>query len=269
MKKKFFIFLLIFTLSLLCGCKTTTNNEIYNKVYNVTIDVNEFEDLIVAIGEETEAPTIGVEGYTQSIFGLQADSCGSGVIYDGYATLKDGSSVSLEESLTKTNVSNYIYKAITNYHVIEDCNAVKVLLDGDELIAKATVVASNKSQDLAILSFSSTIYIKPLTFGDSNASKKGQFVIAVGYPDGTEYYDSLTLGVISYVNRKVTEDNVTSVYIQTDVSINPGNSGGPLLNMNGEVIGINTMKIVDEEIDGMGFAIPSNVVKEFIKKYDK
>lgn len=265
MKKRFLTLILVMMALCTSACSTKTNNEIYNKVYNVTLDINEFEDLIVGIGEKADAPTIGLKCYTQSLFGLQSESCGSGVVYEGEAILADGSKVTLGESLNSSNVISYEYKAITNYHVIEGCNVVQVELSQSINDVTATVLKSNKTLDLALISFSTSLYIDPLEFGDSDATKKGQFVVAMGYPDGVEYYDSLTFGVVSFVNRKVVENGLTSIYIQTDVVINPGNSGGPLINMRGEVIGINTMKIVDEEIEGMGFAIPSNVVKEFIK----
>lgn len=265
MRRKLLTFILIIPLLFLTACSTKTNNEIYNKVYNVTLDINDFEDLIVGIGEKADAPTIGVKCYSQSLFGLQSASCGSGVVYEGVAILSDGSKVSLENSLDKTNVISYEYKAITNYHVIEDGNIIYAELSQEEKEVNVNVIKYNKKLDLALISFSTTLYIDPLKFGDSDSVKKGQFVVAMGYPDGTDYYDSLTFGVVSFVNREVEEKNVKSLYIQTDVVINPGNSGGPLINMRGEVIGINTMKIVDEEIDGMGFAIPSNIVTEFIK----
>lgn len=269
MKKKWLCLLFIMIILCLTGCQTKTNNEIYNKVYNVTLDVNEFEDLIVAIGEKADAPTIGLKGYKQSIFGMQADSCGSGAVVDGNAILSDGTIVSLEDSITKQNVISYTYRAITNYHVIEGESIIRAELSQDVSDVQVTIEATDKKLDLALVSFTTTLYIKPLEFADSSATRKGQFVVAMGYPDGIDYYDSLTFGVISFVNRKVVENGITSLYIQTDVVINPGNSGGPLINMRGEIVGINTMKIVDEEIDGMGFAIPSNIVKEFINKNTK
>ena len=92
--------------------------------------------------------------------------------------------------------------------------------------------------------------------------KNGQFVIALGNPTGYEYYGSATFGMISYVNRKLT--NETANFIQHDAAINPGNSGGPLFNLNGEVIGINTIKLADEDIDNIGFSVAIDTIRHFL-----
>lgn len=266
MKNRMIIFLVLI-ICCLVGCNSSTNNEIYNKVYNVTIDINEFEDLVTAVGEKAEGPTIGINGSSKSLLGGSSTSYGTGVVYDGYAVSNNGTKIELNDAINRNDIIYYFYYAITNYHVIEGCNSIVLQLSQKNDNVNAKVEATDKNLDLAILSFSSTMYIKPLEFADSNNIKRGQFVIAMGYPEGFEYYDTLTFGVVSFVNRKVVEEKQTNLYIQTDVAINPGNSGGPLLNMQGQVIGINTMKLVDEEIDGMGFAIPSNIVKQFINEH--
>ena len=169
----------------------------------------------------------------------------------------------------KDKVIGYTYYAITNHHVIEDGMTIKVYIGPQDLYIKASVIAKDKNKDLAIIKFDSYLHLIPLELGNSDNLKKGQFAIALGSPQGYEYYNSMTLGIISYPNRLIADEYGENLYIQVDVAINPGNSGGPLLNIYGEVIGVNTMKLVDEEIDLMGFSIPINIVKEFIKKNTK
>lgn len=120
--------------------------------------------------------------------------------------------------------------------------------------------------------------IKPATFGDSDNLKVGEPAIALGSPLGSQYANSVTSGIISSLNRQVVNQNdegqtVNINAIQTDAAINPGNSGGPLVNMAGQVIGINSSKIVQTEsnvsVEGIGFAIPSNDVVNVINQLEK
>lgn len=150
----------------------------------------------------------------------------------------------------------------TNSHVIGDSKTtyeVYVLLsDGSEHEAK--IVGFDSKTDLAVLKIN-TKGLPVAPFADSEAVVVGQEVVAIGNPGGSEYSNSITKGIVSAVNRSVSTYSYVN-YIQTDAAINPGNSGGPLANLYGQVIGINTIKIVSEEYEGMGFAIPSKVVKD-------
>ena len=134
--------------------------------------------------------------------------------------------------------------------------------------------------DLAVLKVESdkVADIKPATFGDSDNLKVGEPAIALGSPLGSQYANSVTSGIISSLNRQVVNQNdegqtVNINAIQTDAAINPGNSGGPLVNMAGQVIGINSSKIVQTEsnvsVEGIGFAIPSNDVVNVINQLEK
>lgn len=260
--------LLFICLLFLTGCTTSnkTNNEIYNKTYNVTIDINQFEDLIVSVGEKCYSGTIGVENYISNGYTSQINGTGSGFIFDGSATLYDGTIMKLDKVDDNMKVKFYTYYAITNYHVIENAKTLKVYFGENKSKVSASVISQEKKKDLAIITFSTSLYLSPLELGNSDNLKQGQFAIAIGSPQGFDYFNSLTLGIVSYPNRLLEDEyGNKNIYIQTDVAINPGNSGGPLLNINGQVIGINTMKLVDEEIDLMGFSIPINIVKEFIK----
>ena len=268
MRKNYRLLLIIFILIFLlvgCNVNTSTNNEIYNKTYDVNISITEFEDLIVAVGEKCEKGTIGVTNYSNNGLTLAIQGTGSGFIYKGIAKLSNGDLKDINEVQDSDKVLEYIYYAVTNYHVIENSRLIKIYFGEGFSEEEAKIIAKDKNQDLAILKFSSKLYLNPLVLGNSDNVKKGQFAIAIGSPQGFDFFNSLTLGVISYPNRLIEDEYGKNLFIQTDVAINPGNSGGPLINIYGEVIGVNTMKLVDEEIDLMGFSIPINIVKEFIK----
>ena len=181
---------------------------------------------------------------TMSAFGRQMSTPASG---SGFVLTSDG----------------YI---VTNYHVIEGANAIKVTTySGDEY--EATVVGYDESNDLAVLKVEAED-LSTVVLGDSDLMAVGDDVIAIGNPFG-ELTFSLTSGAVSAVNREVTVNNVTMDLIQTDCAINSGNSGGALFNLFGEVIGITNAKYSSSSsaaasVDNIGFAIPINNVKEII-----
>lgn len=218
---------------------------------NVNINVDEEASSVVeAVAKKVTPSVIGIRTTTSvmSFFGNQeASGEGSGVIYreDGYI--------------------------ITNYHVIADAvqnrSATKVEVFLDTLDSKsyeATVVGYNISADLAVIKINAKNLTK-IELADSSKLKAGQYVITVGNPGGLEFMDSVTYGVISGLDRVVSSDSDVSL-IQTDAAINPGNSGGALVNTKGQLVGINSSKIVAEEFEGMGFAVPSNTVVEICDK---
>lgn len=218
---------------------------------NVNINIDETaESVVEAVAEKVTPSVVGIRTNTsvRSFFGGSNESTGegSGVVYsaDGYI--------------------------ITNYHVISGAvtnkSGSKVEVFTDTLDSKsyeATVVGYNISTDLAVIKIDAK-GLTPVEFSDSSKLKVGQYVITVGNPGGLEFMDSVTYGVISGLNRVVSSDSGVKL-IQTDAAINPGNSGGALVNTKGQLVGINSSKIVSEEFEGMGFAIPSNTVAEICK----
>lgn len=157
---------------------------------------------------------------------------------------------------------------VTNQHVVADADSLSVQFYNEKSV-EATVRGENEKQDIAVLSIplsdigSDTISaIKIATLGDSDKVKVGEGSIAIGNALG--YGQSVTTGVISALNRTITVDNYDRTVLQTDAAINPGNSGGALLNMKGEVIGINCAKSTQNYSEGMGYTIPISLVKDLI-----
>ena len=239
------------TLSSKNGSNTSTPITSSVSGSNVNINIDETaESVVEAVAEKVTPSVVGIRTTTsvRSFFGGSNESTGegSGVVYsaDGYI--------------------------ITNYHVISGAvtnksgSKIEVFpdtLDSDSY--EATVVGYNISTDLAVIKIN-VKGLTPVEFSDSSKLKVGQYVITVGNPGGLEFMDSVTYGVISGLNRVVSSDSDVKL-IQTDAAINPGNSGGALVNTKGQLVGINSSKIVSEEFEGMGFAIPSNTVAEICK----
>lgn len=150
---------------------------------------------------------------------------------------------------------------VTNYHVIAGAEKIKAgLFDGRVMEAK--IVGSDSRSDLAVLKIEGH-NLDFLVFADSDQIKVGQTAIAIGNPGGNDFARSATLGIISGVDRQLANaEGQQFNLIQTDAAINPGNSGGPLVNIRGELIGINSIKIATQAFEGMGFAIPANLVRE-------
>ncbi len=222
----------------------------------IDINVQNVDATVVeAVASKVTPSVVGIRTTisVNNFFGGTSESSGegSGVIYtsDGYI--------------------------ITNYHVIAEAieysgNSPEIsvfLADGNEDGYKATVVGYNISHDLAVIKIDAK-GLTPVELTDSSNLKVGQFVVAIGNPGGLEFMGSVTYGVISGLNRIVSDTNSSSAVelIQTDAAINPGNSGGALVNIKGQLIGVNSSKIVSESYEGMGFSIPTNTVKAICDK---
>lgn len=183
-----------------------------------------------------------------SIYGMgtaksEASASGSGIIIsdDGYIL---------------TNNHIVVTSSSESYYQVSDANKVTVTLYNDDTEYEAKIVGKDEQTDLAVIKIEKTGLSKA-EFADSDSIKVGEFAMAVGNPLGMQ--SSITCGVVSAVNREVTDsDGKKFTLIQTDAAINSGNSGGALVNGEGKVIGINTLKLSGTGIEGMGFAIPIN-----------
>jgi Do/DeqQ family serine protease len=155
-----------------------------------------------------------------------------------------------------TSSDGYI---LTNEHVIEGAKEVQVTVMGYDNPFPAKVVGTDRELDLAILKIDAPKPLPTVALGDSDKTRVGEWVVAIGNPYGLDH--TVTVGVVSAKGRPIpVQDRIYKNLLQTDAAINPGNSGGPLLNLQGEVIGINTA--VNAEGQGLGFAIPINTAKE-------
>lgn len=162
---------------------------------------------------------------------------------------------------------------ITNYHVIDGANKIQVTNIAGQTV-EATLLGGDEYADIAVLSIEKSAALKAVKIGDSTEMELGDSVFTVGSPLGKKYIGTVTRGILSGKDRLVTVSSSTSgkymmQVLQTDAAINPGNSGGPLVNMKGEVIGINSMKLVEDEIEGMGFAIPIEIAMSAVDKLEK
>ena len=259
-KNIFIIFIIIISLVLIASLV---------RLYMIT-DVEKInEDLKV---ERTSQTTQAVESKDKTIEDIIEEVNHSVV---GISKIKDmGSSIFTEDGIEKLGLGTGIIASsngyiITNKHVSGDkYSSCYVTLENGNTY-DATVVWADATSDLSIVK----INLEGLTtikLGDSNSVKAGQSVYAIGNPIGYEFERTVTSGIISAKSRtlKFTENGeevLMTDLIQTDATINPGNSGGPLINTNGEVIGINSLKI--DSAEGIGFAVPINVIKPIIEKY--
>ncbi len=194
------------------------------------IQLTELKDELKSIRVKSKDFTAIIEDVLQSVVSIGTDKgLGSGAVIDDRGFI------------------------VTNYHVVNGANIIRIFTYGNE-VYDAALVGYDDVVDVAVLKVD--VSLEKLRFGDSDSVELGERVIALGSPAGLSF--TVTEGIISAVHRKGPND--LEIYLQTDVPINPGNSGGPLVNANSRIVGINNFKIGGYE--GLGFAIESNVVKQ-------
>ena len=213
-----------------------------------TVSLTDYSNTAIAVANKVLPSIVGitVEYKVNSLFGGNSTSKGSGsgiiVSSDGYI-------------LTNNHVVNST--SSSSYYQITEATSVKVKLYNDEKEYEAKVVGSDSQTDLAVLKIDKTGLLAA-ELADSDAVQVGEFAMAIGNPLGLE--STITCGIVSAKNREVqdSETGITYNLIQTDAAINSGNSGGALVNADGKVIGINTLKLSGTGVEGIGFAIPIN-----------
>ncbi len=236
-KRVIFVFFVFAISTILCGCSFDGLNGKFQTQTGSAIDISKISSYqdVVEVCKPAVVGIVSTNGKYQSI--------GTGVC------IKNG---------------NYI---LTNNHVVENSDVATLYLSTGKTTG-GTVVWTDPSSDLAMIKSEKAIPYLPIA--ESGTYKSGDEVIAIGTPLALAFRHSATKGIISAINRTISVDNedsgTTTLYnmIQHDASINPGNSGGPLINMKGEVVGINTVKVTDAE--GMGFAIPVDTFKNVVER---
>ena len=207
-------------------------NKILPSIVGITVEYN-VNSLISMFGNKGQSST--------------AQASGSGIIIS-------------EDGYILTNNHIVASSSDNDFYEVSSATKVTVKLFNDDTEYEAKIIGTDEQTDLAVIKIDKTDLPKA-EFADSDSIKVGEFAMAVGNPLGME--SSITCGVVSAVNRKITDtDGNTYTLIQTDAAINAGNSGGALVNSQGQVIGINTLKLQGEGIEGMGFAIPINSTED-------
>ena len=237
---------------------TNTITQTSYKNENATTQaVNKVKDAVVSVitySANRQNSVFGNDETDTDTDSQQVASEGSGVIYK------------------KNGKDTYL---VTNTHVIKGASKVDIrLADGTKVPGE--IVGSDTFSDIAVVKISSEKVTTVAEFGDSNKLNVGETAIAIGSPLGSEYANTVTQGIISSLNRNVSlksQDGqaISTKAIQTDTAINPGNSGGPLINIQGQVIGITSSKIASNggtSVEGLGFAIPSNDAQNIIKQLE-
>ena len=226
-----------FTLPTVTSAATSNDNS------TNLINLTDYSNTAIAVAEKTLPSVVGITVTYQisSFFGGSStgEATGSGIIVS-----KDGYIVTNNHVINSDASSTF---------TIAEATGITINIYGDSESYEAKVIGTDVYTDLAVLKIEKKD-LKPITIGDSNSVKVGEFVMAVGNPLGMEY--SVTSGIVSAINREIESEGSTFTAIQTDAAINSGNSGGALVNSKGELIGINTMKFAGNGIEGIGFAIP-------------
>ncbi len=223
------------------------------------IDINKYSDTAIAVANKVLPSVVGIEvsfdvqsNYASFYYRSQkttSTASGSGVIIskDGYI-------------LTNNHIINTSASS-TSYYTVSDANEVLIYLYNEEEPIKAEIIGADSVTDLAVLKVDRDD-LTPIEYGDSDATQIGEFVLAVGNP--LDMNNTVTAGILSGKDREIDDDESSATYtlLQTDAAINAGNSGGALVNADGKLIGINTLKLAGTGIEGMGFAIPINSTLE-------
>lgn len=220
------------------------------------VSLSSLSETGISVASKVQPSIVGitVEYAVNSVFNSSSSTAtaeGSGIIIreDGYI-------------LTNNHVVNS--SSSSSFYEVGDASKVTVYLHNDETPYEGTIVGTDEQTDLAVIKIEKT-GLTAAELGDSDAVQVGEFAMAIGNPLGME--SSVTSGVISAVNREITDtDGTTYTLIQTDAAINSGNSGGALVNSDGQVIGVNFLKVSGTGVEGLGFAIPINDAKEIAEQ---
>lgn len=238
--------------------KTNTSTVVETSNPNLSqVSLTNYSDTAIYAAQKAlpSMVSISVE-YDVNYMGMKKAVAGSG---SGVILSEDGYILTNNHVISSADSSSF--------YQVSDAKSIKVKIYGDDTEYSAEIIGTDSQTDLAVLKIDKT-GLTPVEFGDSSSVQIGEFVLAIGNPYNLDY--SVTAGIISALNREMTVENTTYNVIQADCAINSGNSGGALVNSKGEVIGITTLKLAGDGIEGVSFAIPVNetvpIYKELIEK---
>lgn len=239
------------------------DKNINDKVYNSVVKYLDEQGNPITVGDVNIASIY--KNVSNSVVGLTSKLKYIDWFNNERYTEGTGSGVIVKEEADR-------YYIVTNFHVVDGATEVVAEIVSDQIVP-ATLIGYDEDTDLAVVSVMKSDIpeayknvIKPISIGSSSDLDVGEPAIAIGNPLG--YSNTLTYGVVSALDRKVTSDQ-SNEYIQTDAAINPGNSGGALVNKKGELIGINTSKIAETSVEGIGFAIPTDTIMPIVAELIK
>ena len=267
-------------------------NEIITRTDNYNIDGSSLSEAFEAIGRSVESSVLMVTGYKVNGENKKSASVGCGIVYKRIAHLTDGTE-SEDVIIDSDNVVNYEYYVITNRHVVAkttynertststttNYDYIGLYYGGSTEIG-AKIIAYDEKIDIAVITFTSTMYFPTAKLGDSDNLQSGEFIVSVGTAEGKEYFRTISFGIVSHPQRYISDDtdgdetnDWDAEYIQHDAPINNADCGSPIVNMKGEVIGINTTKKIASstgiKAENLSFAIPINLVKTLVVKLEK
>ena len=238
--------------------KTNTSTVVETSNPNLSqVSLTNYSDTAIYAAQKAlpSMVSISVE-YDVNYMGMKKAVAGSG---SGVILSEDGYILTNNHVISSADSSSF--------YQVSDAKSIKVKIYGDDTEYSAEIIGTDSQTDLAVLKIDKT-GLTPVEFGDSSSVQIGEFVLAIGNPYNLDC--SVTAGIISALNREMTVENTTYNVIQADCAINSGNSGGALVNSKGEVIGITTLKLAGDGIEGVSFAIPVNetvpIYKELIEK---
>ncbi len=233
----------------------------------LSLEIHQLKNAAAATGTTRTVREV-VTSFSTDITDVVADVSAKVV---GISAMRGGRAIGTGSGFVYDVISKEVY-VITNNHVVQDADAVVIrFANGQEEAAQ--IVGMDLYSDIALLKTTVDFEIKPIPLGDSSEVKVGEIAIAIGNPLGFDFQGSTTQGIISGKDRilgvDLDNDGIQDwdmTLLQTDAAINPGNSGGPLINAAGEVIGINSLKIIKSQVEGFGFAIPVNEMVPIVEQ---
>ena len=238
--------------------KTNTSTVVETSNPNLSqVSLTNYSDTAIYAAQKALPSMVNISvEYDVNYMGMKKAVAGSG---SGVILSEDGYILTNNHVISSADSSSF--------YQVSDAKSIKVKIYGDDTEYSAEIIGTDSQTDLAVLKIDKT-GLTPAELGDSSSVQIGEFVLAIGNPYNLDY--SVTAGIISALNREMTVENTTYNVIQADCAINSGNSGGALVNGKGEVIGITTLKLAGDGIEGVSFAIPVNetvpIYKELIEK---